>query len=407
MSHTVTSIAHGAAPATAPAVSSCEVLVIGAGPYGLAAGAALRARGIDAKVFGKLMDFWANKMPAGMLLRSPRPASSIADPTGTRTLESYEAAHGLPAQAPLPLTTFVAYGRWFQRELLPDLDPREIASVEATGEGFRSLLTDGTHVASKRVVVAAGIGPFQRIPDALKTLPGALLTHCYSGFDVHAFKGKKIVVIGAGQSALESAALLHEAGAEVEILARLDQLRWIGMHPRLHQLGPISAMLYSKHDIGPIGISRLVAYPNLVRRIPLALRDIVRKRAVRAAGSNWLPARLAKVPVRTSTFVTSAAPVGEKARLRLNDGTELVADHVLLGTGYSVDISRFGFLSPKLLQRVQVFDGYPVLRPGFETSLPGLHFIGASAARTFGPLLNFVTGTEFTSGELLHGIAGR
>jgi FAD-dependent urate hydroxylase len=379
---------------------SCEVVVIGSGPYGLSAGAHLKAAGIDVRVFGRPMEFWDKKMPAGMLLRSPRPASNISDPVDAFTLDAFENAAGMQPAVRIPLETFVGYGKWFQRQLLPELDTREVAQIEITNDGFRSVLEDGTSIRSKRVVVATGIGPFQRIPDEFKSLPPSQLTHCYSGFDVQSFQRKKVVVIGAGQSALESAALLHEAGAEVEIITRQPFLRWIGQHPWLHNLGPISQMLYSKHDIGPAGISRLVAYPHVVKHFPLGFRDKFRKRAVRSAGSNWLPDRLKNVTVKTSRSVTESKSGGSQAQLKLTDGTTVSTDHVILGTGYAVDISRYSFLSPQLLQKVSVFDGYPRVKAGFESSVPGLHFIGATAARSFGPLLYFVTGTEFASNEL-------
>lgn len=339
-------------------------------------------------------------MPAGMLLRSPRPASSISDPNNAFTLEAYEqSAHRQP-QAPVPLETFVDYGKWFQNQLVPQLDTHEITRIELAGDVFRCILEDGSTLRSKRVVVAAGIGLFQKIPAEFQALPSTQMTHCYSGFDVHGFQRKKVVVIGAGQSALESAALLHEAGADVQILVKIDTLRWIGQHPWLHKLGPLSSMLYSKHDIGPAGISRLVAYPHIVKHIPLGFRDKFRARAVRSAGSSWLPARLKNVAVKTSCFVTESRSVGSQAQLKLNDGSAVYADHVILGTGYSVDISRYPFMIPQVLQKVRIFGGYPVVKAGFESSLPGLHFIGATAARSFGPLLYFVTGTEFASGEL-------
>jgi hypothetical protein len=297
----------------------------------------------------------------------------------------------------VPLDTFVDYGQWFQRQLISNLDQREVAGVEVSGNGFRILLGGGTSFLSKRVVVAAGIGPFQKVPEVFRSLPPAQVTHCYSGFNVRAFAGQKVAVIGAGQSSLESAALLHETGAEVEIIARIEALRWIGQHPWLHNLGPISSMLYSKHDIGPAGISRLVAAPNLVRRIPLQWRDKIRTRAVRSAGSAWLPARLKDVNVKAGRFVAEAISSGSQVRLKLNDGSVSLVDHVILGTGYSVDISRYKFLPQAIVKQVQVSDGYPVLGSGFRSSLPGLHFLGAPAARSFGPLLYFVTGTEFTS----------
>ncbi len=172
------------------------------------------------------------------------------------------------------------------------------------------------------------------------------------------------------------------------------------MHSWLHHMGPFSKALYSSHDVGPAGISRLVAAPKLVHRIPLKLRDKIRKRAVRAAGSRWLPERLKKVKISTGRTVRSAQLAGDEILLTLDDGRIAAYDHVLLGTGYDVDIARYDFLSQELVRNLAQFDGYPKLTAGFCSSVPGLHFIGATAARSFGPLLYFVAGTEFASREL-------
>ncbi len=384
-----------------------EVAIIGAGPYGLSAAAHLKAKDFRVRIFGEAMSFWADKMPEGMLLRSPRVASNISDPDAAFTLDAYEAASGIAPAAPVPLKTFVEYGRWFRHQLGTDLDTRMVRRVNRDEDRFCLTLNDGEAISSDRVIVAAGIGPFCRKPSVFAEVPSTLISHCYEGRKITEFKGKKVAVIGAGQSALESAALLHEGGADVEIIAKIDALRWIGMHGWLHHMGPISRMLYSKHDVGPLGISRLVAAPNLVRRIPLRLRDKIRKRAVRAAGSRWLPERLAKVKITTGCVVRSAALYREEVNLSLSDGSERKFDHVLLGTGYDVDISRYDFLSPDLLNEVRQLDGYPELVNGFCSSVSGLHFIGATAARSFGPLMYFVTGTEFMSRELVKDIARR
>jgi hypothetical protein len=173
------------------------------------------------------------------------------------------------------------------------------------------------------------------------------------------------------------------------------------MHQKLHQLGPISKMLYSRHDIGPIGISRLVAYPKLLYHFPMGAKDAIRARAIRSAGAPWLIPRLTEVKLTTGRSVTSAEAVNGEVQLKLDDGTERRVDHVLLGTGYRVDISQYQFLSPEIVKSVRQLDGYPDIAPGFATSVPGLHFIGATAARKLGPLMYFVTGTEFASKELV------
>jgi hypothetical protein len=386
-------------------VSDCEIAIVGAGPYGLSAGAHLKAKGFSVRVFGEPMEFWADKMPAGMLLRSPREASNISDPTQAFTLEAYEAASGKEPAAPLPIETFVEYGRWFRHQLGSDLDNRSVARVDQDRDGFRLTLRTGESVRTTRVVVAAGIGPFRRKPEQFKSLPPTHASHCYEGRKFGEFSARRVAVIGAGQSALESAALLHESGAEVEVIAQISELRWIGMHTWLHHLGPISNMLYSKYDVGPAGISRLVAAPNLVRHLPLPLRDKIRKRAVRAAGSRWLPTRLREVKITTGRAVRTASVIGDGVALKLDDASERRVHHVLLATGYDVDIARYDFLPPELVQTVRQLDGYPVLTGGFSSSVAGLHFIGATAARSFGPLLYFVAGTEFASVALAKNIA--
>ena len=386
-------------------VADCEVAIVGAGPYGLSAGAHLKAKGLTVRVFGDPMEFWADKMPAGMLLRSPRQASNISDPTQAFTLEAYEAAIDMEPAAPLPIETFVEYGRWFRHLLGSDLDTRTVVRVDRDRQGFQLSLQEGELVRAGRVVVAAGIGPFRRKPAQFQNLPQTQASHCYEGRKFREFSGRKVAVIGAGQSALESAALLYESGAEVEVIAHISELRWIGMHSWLHHLGPISSMLYSRHDVGPAGISRLVAAPNLVRHLPLPLRDKIRKRAVRAAGSRWLPPRLREVKITTGRVVNTASSVGDEVALRLDDASERRVHHVLLGTGYDVNIARYDFLPPELTQNVRQLDGYPVLTGGFSSSVSGLHFIGATAARSFGPLLYFVAGTEFASVALAKNIA--
>lgn len=377
-----------------------DVTVIGAGPYGLSAAAYLKAKGLGVRIFGQPMEFWANKMPQGMLLRSPRAASTIADPKSTFTLEAYEAKVGLQPSWPVPRETFVEYGLWFQHQLGSSLDTTSVRQVNREHSSFRLMLQNGQSVTSRRVVVAAGIGPFARKPKLFANMPCEQVTHCYEGRKMAEFAGKRVAVIGAGQSALESAALLHEVGAEVEVIARIPNLRWIGRHKWLHHLGPITQMLYSKYDVGPAGISRLVASPNLVFPIPIKLKDKIRTRAVRPAGAPWLTPRLGSVTISAGRSVETATSVGGEVSLKLDDRSERRVDHVLLGTGYGVDISKYSFLPAALTSAVHQIDGYPTLKAGFCSSIPGLHFIGATAAKSFGPLLYFVAGTEFASERL-------
>lgn len=378
----------------------CNVTVIGAGPYGLSAAAYLQAAGVERRVFGDPMSFWANQMPAGMCLRSSWDASHIADPTRRLTLDTYRDRNGNHIGKPIPLERFVGYGQWYQREAVPDLEKRQVRSVDLDPCGFKVVLTDGEEFVSRRVVVATGISNFSIRPPEFKSIPRELASHSSDHKDLSKFKGQRLVIVGGGQSALESAALLKEIGIETEVIARHNSLNWVGLHSKLHHLGPLSRLMYSKCDVGPAGISRLVAMPHLFRQLPRDIQDRTAYRAIRPAGAGWLQPRLCGVPITLGRKVAAAEVTDSKLRLNLSDGTERVVDHALLATGFRVDMSRYHFLSQPILKGLQTIDGYPILTRGLESSIPGLHFLGKPAAWSFGPLLCFVSGTEFASTEL-------
>ena len=205
--------------------------------------------------------------------------------------------------------------------------------------------------------------------------------------------------------AKESAALLREKGARPEVAVRSDHLNWLHGGKYQRMLGRFAPLLYAPTDVGPMGLSRLVAAPGLFRRLPRGIQDRLAYRAIRPAGAAWLADRMKDVPIRLSRSVTAVEPVNGRARITFTDGSVQSADHVLLGTGYRVDIARYPFLRPALAERIRQVNGYPVLRPGFESSVARLHFLGAPAAYSFGPIMRFVSGGWFSGRELSRAIA--
>ncbi len=160
--------------------------------------------------------------------------------------------------------------------------------------------------------------------------------------------------------------------------------------------------------MGPRFVSWLIAWPRVFRHSPRGLQNFLTARAVRPGGAMWLGPRLASVPIATACTITSAATTpGGLLRLTLSDGTQRLVDHLLLATGYRVDVARYNFLAPALRDALRTREGYPVLQVGFEASVPGLHFLGTPAAGTFGPLCRFVVGTKYVAGELTRHILSR
>jgi FAD-dependent urate hydroxylase len=393
-------------------MTTCDVAIIGAGPYGLSAAAHLRTiKGLEVHAFGEPMSFWDRNMPLGMLLRSNWTATEIAAPNRSLTLEAHQVASSNQLSASMPLDRFIQYGMWYQRQVVPDLDGRNIARVQSDPKGFRLTVEDGEVLKSRRVIVAAGIGSFAWRPPEFRDLPSSLASHTSEHCDLRKFSGKRVLVVGGGQSALESGALLYEAGAEVEIITRSSRIHWLqgraskALHLPLGKFA--SRLLYAPTDVGPAGISQIVARPDLLRRLPRGLQDKLRNRSIRPAVAQWLVKRLQDVPIGLGRSVISVAPVGERVNVRLDDGSERTVQHVLLGTGYRVDVSKYQFLAPELLQSIRRFNGYPWLKEGLETSVAGLHILGAPAGWSFGPLMQFVSGTHYVSRELIRCIAGK
>ena len=380
-----------------------DVIIIGAGPYGLAASAHLREAGANVRVLGSPMSFWIRQMPKGMFLRSPYDASHIGDPSGMLALDAFERAQGRRLERPIPLSDFIAYGRWFQERGAPDVDPRHVALVDldAEGSGFNVTVEDGERIESRRIVVAAGISAFASRPATFDDISPELATHSSEHDDLSRFAGRRVAVIGGGQSAMESAALLHECGADVEVITRAPSMHWVGRAPRG---GLIGRLLFDRTDVGPAFISHLVAHPMLLRRLPPAIQRESTRRALAPGASLWLGPRLNDVKISFRTRVIAATRRDGQCELRLDDATARTFDHVILATGYRVDLRRYSFLSPTLLARVRCVSGLPVLGDGLESSVRGLHFLGAPAMHSFGPLLRFVAGTTFAARELARGV---
>jgi len=380
-----------------------DIAIIGAGPYGLSAAAHLRQRnGVEIRLFGEPMSFWERHMPRQMCLRSPWEGSHIADPENRLALDVYRTVSGTPELAyPIRVLDFINYGRWFQDQIGVTADRRKVTCIEQVAQGYELALEDGTSFRAQRVIVASGIQSFVYRPKIFEGLPIELVTHTSDPHDFPTFRGRDVLVVGAGQSAFEAAVFLHAAGAHVETLVRNPAIYWLdhGITRWLH-LKPISWMFYGKADVGPPGISLAVQHPDLFRLLPRSIQTWWGRRAILPAVLMRVMQSTGDLVIHTSRFPVEAQVAGNRVRVRLNDGTERLVDHVVLGTGYRVDITRYPFLSADLLKKLDIVDGYPRLGGGFESSLPGLHFLGAPAAWSFGPLMRFVAGTQFASRAL-------
>ncbi len=299
-----------------------------------------------------------------------------------------------------------ATGFGISGEALPDVDERRVTRLEAGRGGFRLTLSDGDVAEAERVVVATGLTSFASRPAAFAAIPSTLAPHSCEVHDPASFRGLRVAIVGAGQSALELAALLREADADVEVLARGPQIRW---RPDgddwLRRYTEFRKLIYPAGGVGPFGINWIIQLPGLFRSLPASRQQRYTRRAMRPEGSRWLRPRLSGIPMTAGRSVVSARQVGERLRLVCDDGSEREVDRAVLATGYRVDLDRSSILAPELARSVRRAGGSPLLGDGFQSSVPGLHFVGAAAAESFGPLMFFIAGTGYAARALTRCIA--
>ncbi len=385
-----------------------EVIVIGAGPYGLSIAAHLQSQGISTAIFGPPMEVWREHMPKGMLLKSDGFASNLSDPASSFTLKHFCHTRGIPyddTRLPVPIETFVEYALAFQQKLVPQLDTRKVSRVSHASGEFTIQLEDGKTVTARRVVLAVGISHFSYVPPCLAALPPELLTHSSAHNDPSRFCGKRVTVIGGGASAIDLAALMHESGADVSIVARAPEIRFHDM-PSPNGRTLWQRLRNPSSGLGPGWKSRFYTdAPGVFRYFPQRQRlRIVKQHLGPAPGWPMKQRVHGKIPMllgrniaaRKSRTAACACPWCPQPASRKSTRPS----HVVAATGYRPDLRRLSFLDESLQHQIQTVANAPVLSPDFQSSIPGLYFVGIAAANTFGPMMRFAYGSDYTARRL-------
>ena len=387
-----------------------EVLIIGAGPYGLSISTHLRGRGIDHLIVGRPMDTWRTHMPAGMYLKSETFGTDMSCPQDGYDLPGYarsERIEGIGRGKPLPLERFLDYTDWYMKQLVPDVSDVTVTEVKAVNGGFQVAFADAEAISARNVVLATGVLPYFYIPQELLALPSGLVSHTADHQNFDQFKGRRVAIVGSGSSALETAALLHEAGGEVHLVVRCPDSPIWGTKPL--PLTPLVRLRENRLCEGwkcPLWNS-----PTAFRRLPHSMRAEKARTVLGPLGAWWLKPRVeGVVDILRKTHMRGAEASGSGVRLALESPSgrsSLEVDHVIAGTGFHVNIDRLDYLPQDLRARIATYSGYPVLSRAAESTVPGLYFVGAAAAYGLGPSMRFIAGTHNVARQLTASVARR
>lgn len=375
-----------------------RLLIVGAGPFGLAAAARAIALGLEHVVVGRPMSFWRENMPKGMFLRSG--FDWHLDPQGMRTFERYLAVHGLPKSLPIALEPFLDYAEWFRRECGIRIDERFVHSVERNARGrFVAHLEDGARVIASAVLCAPGFRPFRHVPAELTaSVPAGRVFHSADLADLGRFAGRRCLIVGGRQSAFETAALLAEGGAKsVSVIHR-------------H-----ATPAFEESDWSWVAgdLVNAKSHPGWFASLPPESRRSIERRfwaEGRLKLEPWLGDRLrgTDVSVVPNTSVEDLRETADGSLCTTLQGEamgRLHVDDVILATGFKVDVSRIDYLR-ELVPFIECEDGFPSLTSTFECrGVPGLYLTGLVAARQFGPYMGFLASCPFAARTAVDAVA--
>jgi thioredoxin reductase len=355
------------------------------------------------------MDTWLEHMPAGMFLKSEPYASDMASPKSGYDIEAFSRHKGVEYQArlgPLSLERFSDYAKWYAASLVPDVADDLVTRISAVDDGFHVEFAQGAPRLARKVIVATGLLPFKVMPTALSDMPAELVSHSSDHQRLDQFSGRRVAVIGAGQSALETAALLHETGTDPVLVVRRSAVSFVNPNPaQLSGLGkikrPVTKLCEGWH-------CAFWANPDAFRRLPLDMRVTKARSVLGPAGSWWLKDRVDGVVETLASHNVQSAVAQESGVRLVLDGPQtstLDVDHVIAATGFRVDVARLPFLSDAVIARVATADGFPLVTRASESTVPGLYFAGAAAAASLGPSTRFIAGTHTTVRQIVRSLA--
>ncbi|KAF0842857.1 cation diffusion facilitator CzcD-associated flavoprotein CzcO [Methylovorus glucosotrophus] len=383
--------------------TTTEVTIVGAGPYGLSIAAHLRHMNVNFRIIGSPMHTWRTHMPKGMHLKSAGLSATLFDPEHSFTLKQYCRQNNIPYEdegLPISLELFTQYGMAFQRRFAPNLEETKLQCLRKQGDMFELVLENGSTFLSRKVILAVGIDYFRYLPQPLDGLDKSHYSHSAEHHDLEKFRGKEVVVIGSGSSAIDMAVLLHEIEAKPILVARRQALNFGQKEGRVRTR--LSRLVAPMSGLGP-GWKNLfcAAMPGLFRYLPANFRVRVVKEFLGPSGGWFIKPRMKDIPILLGYKLLSAKSVQGKAELQFIDvkGEQhsIQVEHVIAATGYKAQVNTIRFLAPEIELAIQLIDKTPRLSANFESSVPGLYFAGPSTANTFGPVMRFALGAGFAS----------
>ncbi len=361
-------------------MTKTDVLIIGAGPYGIGLAHELQQSNIDFTIVGHPFSLWFRHTLDTMAIRSDWHTSEIFSRNHDFAVDRFLQTHYPDTwqdilKGRIPIDIFRSYLKDILERIQFPIQNALVSRLEQKDNVFLAKTDKGDMIEARQVVIANGIEPHRYLPDALCALPPEKIIHTWFTRQYCEIKDKKILVIGRGQSAGESVIHLLQQNNEVHWMLRKDPV------------------FYSE----PLNLP--VPLFNLVLKMSPWFYYLPR---------SWKKKFGAQYVIPTITPDLKQTLMGDGLRRIYQDASRLELeyrnekiysrslderyDYIVAATGFKYHLDNLRFLDHKLCERIKQYEGIPDINYNFETSVPGLFAIGGISEPSYGPAQRFMMG---------------
>jgi hypothetical protein len=343
-----------------------DLVIVGAGPYGISLAANASAQQLSHRMFGQPMSFWKEGMPQNMYVRTPYQFVSFSDYESRYTMERFAEETDAVLDYPLQRSSFIQYASWFMKKNEVSNTPEKVKEIRGSDYCFEVELMTGETYMTRNVVIATGISDFKYIPEVLRGHLVTYVSHSSGYTSFAAFRNKSVIVVGSGQSAWEAAVLLREAEVDVEIIYRRLLPNYSVNRMDDFRLQTLGSHFYG---LSPIVKQRIRDSEMFSAPVAAFLQPLVEGKVRQTGG----------------VTIEKSETSSDKIIVTLSDGTRRIADHLIAATGFMMNVNNLPMLSIQLKREIRREQGdvrYPRLNGSFETSVQSMWF-GGSMGRDF------------------------
>lgn len=367
-----------------------EVLIIGAGYYGVSTACYLAEKKIPFVILGKPFALWYDHILDKTYLRSEIVETEMRVPGNPYNLvtflhDRYPDKAEKMLEEDLPIDVFRAYLTFIEKNLPFDIQQIMVTHVSETDKGFVSTLSDGTKIESNAVVLATGVGPHASLPQSLKHLSPVL--HAWEVGRYESLKHKRIMIVGSGQSAAEI----------IKHLEPHNKIVWVTRHKPTYYSDPIHV---------PNWLFKLMIHLSpYLYFLKGALRKVVPRNMYRPTITPRHEKVLNSKNIKTVHADVNAMGLKKKGATIVSKNHEVEVDLIISATGYTYTIENVGFLSKEI--RACAGKRKQLVNFNFESSVHNLFVVGGITEEAHGVAQRFLFGARHAGRRVARVLARR